>query len=62
MFDFVRDRVMGLLRVPGEPANPEGASLLVFRADEGYYRYSIAVFWIVPSLLVPTRQRPRSLV
>ena len=47
MFDFVRDRVMGLLRVPGEPANPEGASLLVFRADEGYYRYSIAVFWIV---------------
>lgn len=52
MFAFVRERVLGLLRVPGEPASPEGASLLVFRADEGYYRYRIALFFIVRALML----------
>jgi len=52
MFAFVRDRVLDMLRVPGEPKGPEGTSLLVFRADEGYYRYRIALFWIVRVLLL----------
>ena len=44
MFAFVRDRVLAALRVPGEPHDPVGDSLLVFRAGEGYYRYRLAVF------------------
>jgi len=52
MFSFVRDRVLAMLRVPGEPHDPEGSALLTFRADEGYYRYRIAVFWIVRFLFL----------
>lgn len=46
MFRSVADRLLHALRVPGEPHDPEGQSLLVFRADEGYYRYRVAIFWI----------------
>jgi uncharacterized membrane protein YdbT with pleckstrin-like domain len=35
------------LRVPGEPHDPEGQALLVFRADAGYYRYRLTLFWIL---------------
>lgn len=47
MFAAVRDRVLALLKVPGEPHDPEGQGLLVFRAGEGYYRYRVALFWFL---------------
>jgi len=47
MFAAIRNRVMGMLRVPGEPHDPEGQGLLVFRAAEGYYRYRVAMFWLL---------------
>jgi uncharacterized membrane protein YdbT with pleckstrin-like domain len=46
MFSAVADWLLRALRVPGEPHDPEGQALLVFRADEGYYRYRVVVFWI----------------
>ncbi len=46
MFRPLADRLLHALRVPGEPHDPEGQSLLVFRADEGYYRYRVAIFWL----------------
>lgn len=52
MFARVRDWLMDVLRVPGEPHDPEGQGLLVFRAGEGYYRYRVALFWITRLLVL----------
>lgn len=43
----MRAWLLSALRVPGEPHDPEGSSLLVFRADAGYYRYRIVLFWMI---------------
>jgi membrane protein YdbS with pleckstrin-like domain len=43
MFDWVRQKVLEILRVPPEPAVPEGtpASVLTFRAGRNFYRWLV---------------------
>lgn len=47
MFGPVANWLLRTLRVPGEPHDPEGQAILVFRADAGYFRYRVAIFWIL---------------
>lgn len=50
MVETLRTLVLRLLRVPPEPAVPQGARVLrVFRAASNYYRYRL-VLWVVAQL------------
>lgn len=49
MFEGFRSLLLGFLRVPPEPAAPEGASIRVFRASPAFFRYRL-VLWGVGQL------------